>query len=322
MVTIEGEVAKKGKQSPPPTEPIRKANTENLVQNRNEGALEKLSNVGKLTDRTPFYRAAFDVSNRNAQVMSWQLPDGDTIQMYINPQNFVVRESKQITETRTKGGFVIQYWGENLINISISGHTGSSGVRGIEVLRDIYRSENAAFDLVRSQRLREVQQLSSQLNTSNTPNEIFNNAAQSTQSRSLLLSPSLGAIAASVILFYQGVQYKGFFRDFTVTESVSNLGLFDYAITFIATERRGQRKNFMAWHKEPNAGDLAGLLINGIGNSIRGLAGLAPQSPESFHPANAPYSFGGTSLSGSAGLRSGATVNALTNGGNTSELFI
>jgi len=265
-------------------------------------------NIANISGRQPFYRSAFEVNRRNEQVMSWQLPGGDSVQMYINPQNFVVKESKQITETRTKGGFVIQYWGENLINLSINGTTGSAGVRGIEVLRDIYRSENAAFNLVAAQRVKEIQKLSSTIKTSNSPNETLNSAAQQIQSRDLLLSPSLGALAVSVILSYQGVQYKGFFRDFTMTENVTNLGLFDYAITFVATERRGQRKNFMAWHKEPNASDLAGQLINGIGNSVRGLFGLTPQGPESFHPANAPYSFGGTSLSSSIGLRSSTTA--------------
>ena len=112
----------------------------------------------------------------------------------------------------------------------------------------------------------------------------------------------MASLATSVLLFYQGVQYKGFFKEFTMTESTSKLGLFDYSTTFMSTETRGQRKNFMAWHKEPMADDPAGQIINGIGNSIRGAFGLTPQPPESFHPATASYSFGGNSLVSSLGL--------------------
>lgn len=262
-----------------------------------------VQNAGGLIARQPYYRGAFEVNKRAEQVMTWQLPSGDAIQMYINPQNFVIRDSKQITETRTKGGFVIQYWGENLTQLTIDGTTGSSGIRGISVLRDIYRSENKGFDLVAQQQLQEIERVQQDLNTDEDINQAFSNAAQNIQERNFLLRPSLAALATNVLLFYQGVQYKGFFRDFTVTESVNNLGLFDYSMTFMATERRGQRKNFMSWHKEPLADDIAGQLINGVGNAFRGAVGLQEQPPESFHPANAPYTFGGSSISGSAGIR-------------------
>ena len=92
-------------------------------------------------------------------------------------------------------------------------------------------------------------------------------------------------------------------------------------MSFTATETRGQRKNFMAWHKEPLADDLAGQLINGVGNVIRGAVGLNPQPPESFHPANAPYTFGGSSISGSAGIRS-AQTNTFQNRENFNNVFI
>ena len=93
-----------------------------------------------------------------------------------------------------------------------------------------------------------------------------------------------------------------FFRDFTVTESVGKIGLFDYNTTFMATEIRGNRKNFMAWHKEPLADDPAGQILTGIGNSIRGLFGLQSQAPVQFHPENAPLTFGGNSLANALGF--------------------
>lgn len=272
-----------------------------------QNAVDRLAQVGAGLKGTPNYRAAYEVNNRSEQVMTWRLPNGSAVQMYINPENFVIRESKQITETRTKGGFVIQYWGENLTKITLSGTTGSSGVKGINVLRDIYRSENRGFELIASQLVGDIEQVKSGLNVSGASaaglNTLLEDTALELQKRNFLLRPSLASLAVNVLLFYQGVQYKGFFNDFTVTEGVTKLGLFDYNISFTATETRGQRKNFLGWQKEPTADDIPGQLINGIGNAVRGFFGLQHQPPESFHPANAPYSFGQTSLAPSLGVQ-------------------
>ena len=272
-----------------------------------QNAVDRLAQVGAGLEGTPNYRAAYEVNNRSEQVMTWRLPNGSAVQMYINPENFVIRESKQITETRTKGGFVIQYWGENLTKITLSGTTGSSGIKGINVLRDIYRSENRGFELIASQLVGDIEQVKSGLNVSGASaaglNTLLEDTALELQKRNFLLRPSLVSLAVNVLLFYQGVQYKGFFNDFTVTEGVTKLGLFDYNISFTATETRGQRKNFLGWQKEPTADDIPGQLINGIGNAVRGFFGLQHQPPESFHPANAPYSFGQTSLAPSLGVQ-------------------
>ena len=257
-----------------------------------------IMNIGAGLARTPNYRAALEVNNRNEQVMTWRLPNGGAVQMYINPENFMVKDSKQITETRTKGGFVIQYWGENLTQLTLSGTTGSSGIRGINVLRDIYRSENRGFELIASQLVGDIEKVKSSISLTGGPGlgTALEDAALELQKRNFLLRPSLASLAVNVLLFYQGVQYKGFFKDFSVTESVAKLGLFDYQISFTAVETRGQRKNFMAWHKEPMADNIPGQLINGIGNAIRGAFGLSPQPPEVFHPGNAPYTFGESSV--------------------------
>lgn len=266
--------------------------------------LDGLAQVGAGLERTPHYRTAYDVNRRNEQVMTWRLPNGSAIQMYINPENFVIRESKQITETRTKGGFVIQYWGENLTKITLSGTTGSSGIRGINVLRDIYRSENRSFELIAAQLVNDIEQVRSDLTTTSLSlGKLLENASEEIQKRNFLLRPSLASMAVNILLFYQGVQYKGFFNDFTVTEGVSKLGLFDYNISFTAVETRGQRKNFLAWQKEPLADDVPGQIINGIGNAVRGFFGLSAQPPESFHPATAPYSFGESSLAPALGVQ-------------------
>ena len=45
------------------------------------------------------------------------------VKMWINPESLVIRNNKDITPTRTKGGFSLQYWGEGLTEISLTGTT-------------------------------------------------------------------------------------------------------------------------------------------------------------------------------------------------------
>lgn len=253
--------------------------------------------------RWPHVRAGIGITDRQGQIMTWRLPNGDAVQMYINPENFIISESKQITSTRTKGGFVIQYWGENLSQLTLSGTTGSSGVKGINILRDIYRSENKGFDLVAAQQLNDVQNIQKQvsMNSSNLAKSLVDTSKIVSQ-RNFLLRPTLASLAASVLLFYQGDQWRGYFTAFSVTEGVAKLGLFDYSLTFMAYEKRGSRKNWAPWHKEPMADDPAGSLINNIGNKIRGAFGLNAQPPQQFHPESAPLTFGGNSLSAGLGF--------------------
>jgi hypothetical protein len=258
----------------------------------------------------PNTRFAHGISNRDQQVMTWRLPNGSSVQMYINPENFVVAESKLITPMRTKGGYVVQYWGDNLTKLTLSGTTGSSGVKGVQVLRDIYRAENKAFELVAATQASDFQKLleGKRINDAGVTGTLFNEAAKQMRARNFILRPSLASLALSILLFYQGVQYRGFFTEFTVTESVSKLGLFDYNLSFTVTEIRGKRDNFMAWHKEPLADDLGGQLISGalnsVGNAIRGAVGLPQQAqnPTQFHPENAPLTFGGSAFAAALGI--------------------
>lgn len=260
---------------------------------------------GALTALQPFpnVRLGYGTSNRDRQIMTWRLPNGASIQMYINPQNFEVRDTKQINATRTKGGYIVQYWGQNLTQITLRGTTGSSGIRGIQVLQDIFNAENRAFELVAATQTNDlVQALSESSLGEEGFGDIVTAFAGIIRDRNFILRPSLASLATSILLYYQGTQYKGYFTEFTTTESTQNLGLFDYSMTYMATEKRGTRKNFMAWHKEPLADDLAGQLINGVGNAIRRSFGLSEQAPTQFHPENAPYTFGSNSVPGSLGF--------------------
>lgn len=285
-----------------------------LMNTPSQADLKQVTNVAadilNSLEDLPNTRTATGVSNRDKQIMTWRLPNGSLVQMYINPQSLVVNESKQISQVRTKGGFAIQYWGDNLTKINIEGTTGSSGIKGINILRDIYHIENRNFsDIAGAQ----ANELFSALQTGYIGDESFGsksiaNYAKTLRERNFLLRPSLASLAVNVTLLYQGIQYKGFFLEMTVTEDVQRLGLFNYSMTFMATEIRGRRDNFMAWHKEPLADDMTSQLVNALvgkaGNALRGLVGLSPQqiTPQEFHPENAPLTYGGDALSSQMGF--------------------
>jgi hypothetical protein len=199
---------------------------------------------------------------RNRQLMLWNVPGVDgTIQMYMNPQQVQIASKKIITKRRTQGGYVIQYWGEDLDVININGTTGSAGIEGINILEDIYRSEQLAFDSVSrtladrlgSFNIGSLSQGIGAFATSGTGNAL--SAAISSMvgsGRNPPLLPTLASLAVAVELFWQGVVYKGYFDNFNVTESVSQgVGVFNYTMTFYATDKRGTRTNFMPWHRSP-----------------------------------------------------------------------
>lgn len=252
---------------------------------------------------SPNYRTASGITNRDRQVMTWVLPNSSSIQMYVNPENFVINESKQITSTRTKGGFVVQYWGDNLTKLTMSGTTGSSGISGINVLRSIYHSENQIFAQIASNTSADLLNQQSSSSTfpstqSNIGQQLVSYMQSQLQNRNFIMRPSLASLALGVVLYYQGIQYKGFFNSITITEDVNRLGLFQYNIEFTATDISGVRSNFMAWHKEALAIDPTNQFVNSmvskIGNLALGALGLAPSQmvPAQFHPENSPLSFG------------------------------
>lgn len=197
------------------------------------------------------------------KMLTWRTPHLGYVQMYINPQQMTIQEKKIITPNRTKGGYVIQYAGEDLISITIRGTTGSSGMEGINVLRSIYRSEQEAFTGM-AQSLE--QKLASSQIYSLFKGTGAQGAAQLQDMGTLLLEqaqketifnifdqpfPTLASLAASIELFFQGTLYKGFFTSFNVDESADSPGLFTYDLAFTAYSRQGTRRNFMPWHREP-----------------------------------------------------------------------
>jgi len=207
-------------------------------------------------------------------------------QMYINPQSFNINESKLIKSEQTKGGFVTQYWGEDLTKIDAAGTTGSSGIEGINVLRGIYRHEQAQYRVILNERKRELAEAAAsaavkaagQINSysdsgfENAANLLTGGAFSQTveglnnsidlikdaysgnvnsSSRSFKSTPTLAALATNIDMYYQGEFFRGYFSSFRVTESASEPGNFNYNFNFVVLRRTGERKNFMPWHRNP-----------------------------------------------------------------------
>lgn len=212
------------------------------------------------------------------------------IRMYINPQQFNISDKKLINTQLTKGGYTMQYWGEELSTIQIGGTTGSSGIEGIHILRSVYRHEQKQFKVILGKRLKELKEeannaalnIASDLNSDYQGSvggflagaaDLFTGGLYSNmvngfetltdvitgdfslperkEYANFSTTPSLAYFASSVIIYYGGEQYRGFFTNFSVTESAQSPGLFDYNAGFTILERKGFRENFMPWHRSP-----------------------------------------------------------------------
>lgn len=205
------------------------------------------------------------LAKNKRHLIKWLAPEQPLISMYINPQSLNITDGKIVSQQQTKAGFLLQYWGEHLTKIQLSGHTGTSGIEGINVLEDVYRNEQLMFDpfalYLESQRqILKNEEFDDLLFGPNTFGAI-ENVAQSLKAAqrgtmfvNKRVKPTLANLAFGVKMFYNGVVYSGYFESFSVRESVDTLGMFNYDISFVAYEKRGIRTNSFAWQKSPVAG--------------------------------------------------------------------
>lgn len=212
-------------------------------------------------------------------IITWFVPEFGIVRMFVNPNSISYVNKKLISKDRTKGGYTLQYWGEELTTINISGTTGSSGIEGINMLEEIYRGEQYAFD-----------SLGLSLDANNAAADLANNLVNgvggalgssigglfgvdnetSAASGAGILGgilglnspnnnlstrniPSLAQLAFSVEMFYDGCVYRGFFDNMTVNERAENF-LWEYQMNFVVTQKRGYRTNYFPFHKSPNNG--------------------------------------------------------------------
>jgi hypothetical protein len=194
-------------------------------------------------------------------LIHWFIPEFGVVKMFVNPQSIHYRYKKLISQERTKGGFNLQYWGEDLPGLDIVGNTGSSGVEGINVLYQVYRAEQYAFDSVG---------LTLAANNANNAQGVFNGmtdllglnkTAASTVGSVLGISstnigtqnlPTLAQVAFGVEMYYGGWVFRGYFDSFDFTESTDFL--WTYNMRFIVTQQRGYRGNYFPFHHSANNG--------------------------------------------------------------------
>lgn len=228
-------------------------------------------------------------SNKEAQlkrnIVTWFVPEFGVVRMYVNPNSISYAHKKLITPERTKGGYALQYWGEQLTVLSIQGTTGSSGVEGINALYEIYRAEQYAFDST-----------GLTLAANNASADISNNL---TQAASGLVTdalgggvagtlvggvlgldsplnnltpkniPSLAQLAFTVEMYYGGWVYRGYFDSMTINERSDNF-LMEYNITFNATQKRGYRVNRFGWERSANDGPSQYATPNSFSGNVTG----------------------------------------------------
>lgn len=218
-------------------------------------------------------------SNQNASfrrnIITWFVPEFGSIKMYINPNSLSYTYKKLISKEKTKGGYAIQYWGEDLPTITIVGTTGSSGIEGINALYEIYRAEQYAFDPV-------ALTMASNNFAQNAAADLVNSGlnflggglesiigGKTGAATNSLVSSGLGGIlglqspganmgsnnfmtlaelACGVEMYYNGLTFRGFFESMTITEKDL---LFDYTINFTVTQKRGYRTNYLPWQRSP-----------------------------------------------------------------------
>jgi hypothetical protein len=212
-------------------------------------------------------------------ILSSSVGDRKVVPLYINPNSFQTNYSKNISETQTIGGFIIQYWGDRITTISIQGTTGSGGIDAINILYDVYKSEQTSFRnmmIVRRQQLqaaiKDSQSGTESLNVGQALDQVLLNGAfseiangisetmdyfkkaitgEEIEKSSVELMPTLSAFAVSLEMHFQGKIYRGYIESMNVTESSNAPGHFDYTIQFKSLKEYGERKNFMPWHINP-----------------------------------------------------------------------
>lgn len=214
---------------------------------------------GTRQSRLPNQRTAIDARN----IIKWLVPEGPIIEMYVNPNQISYHYNKDISQVRTKGGYILQYWGPQLTTMTLSGTTATSGIEGINVLMDIYNAEQVAFDAYALYLAANNQQevlaasVSGEPSVLESPEQFITallGGSQSNFSLAAAETPNLAQLAFSIEMYYSGKVYRGYFKSFTIEERADNVGMFDYNIEFTVTQERGFRQNFLAWHRSATSG--------------------------------------------------------------------
>lgn len=221
------------------------------------------------------------------EVIRWFVPEVGLVSQYVNPQQINYAHKKLIFPQRTKGGYIVSYFGQELASLRLSGHTGSSGIEGLNVLYEIYKAEQLNFDpialtMAADSSVTGLNDLidSALGNLGGFGTSIANStlglfgldpASQNVLPRDV---PSLASLALGVEMYYGGLVHRGFFTSMSYRESSQELGLINYDIEFMVTQRRGYRTNSLPWQRSA----ISGPSNNGLGGVPLSFQDLEPDT--------------------------------------------
>jgi len=206
-----------------------------------QNTVNYLSDVDSRLQRSDLgtYTAVQSGNVKNKKSVIWQIdgiPDKYKVPdliMKINPSNLSSNYSQLINRKRTLGGFIEEHWGEQLDSISASGKTGQF-VNKLG-LTNFTRRDTAAYN-------------------------DFQNLIAIYRNNGVLYDSFTNRIIAqgSVVMNYDSNIYKGYFENFTITESADKPFELNYDFSFKVTQEvyPGRMKSFRSVTTVSRVGEL------------------------------------------------------------------
>lgn len=162
----------------------------------------------------------------NKQAISWRieglLNTPPPLTMMINPSNMDLSYAPLVSETRTLGGFIQEFWGEQLTTLGASGQTAmfydQSGITNKNV-----RTSESYQNFIRLVNIYK--------NNGKDYQEINSNWTE-TAKRVALQNPNRIKSFGAVIMTYIGKEYEGYFENFTFKELAEKPHNFEYDFSF------------------------------------------------------------------------------------------
>lgn len=160
--------------------------------------------------------------------IQWKIVGSATVPpltMLVNPSNLDITYAPLINETRTLGGFVQEYWGEQLTTLSATGKTAM-----------FVESEKGITN--KDARLTEsYQHFMSLLNIYKNNGKGYSTTFDTVKTRA---NSSKITSLGYVIMIFDKVQYDGYFETFTYTEDAAMPFNLEYSFTFKVMRIMGQ----------------------------------------------------------------------------------
>ena len=156
--------------------------------------------------------------------ISWTIKGGDSkipsLTMLINPENLDTSYSALINETRTLGGFVHEYWGEQLTSLSASGKTAMF----VDTDKGITNKDNRSTE--------SYKYFISLLNIYKNNGKEYQENITSKTPIALRYNTSKLTNLGYIQMIFDKKQYDGYFESFSYTEDAAMPFNLEYSFTF------------------------------------------------------------------------------------------